>query len=481
LLFTLALLTASYLALPDAGQNVVQQVARSMMTALGATGLRVALEVVFAVSVAGGSALLFAPGSRHGRYLMLQGEQSPSVAVYMDGENVTDDRHIQAIVSRLRRHYSHRRLEMLFFAQVSGGQHTKLHRKLYLFGFRPIQVPHDPTGTNRINEAADKELVMHALQRALIGPAQQEFILIARDGGYVPLVYRLAALGHNVQVWSPDPIEAYRILREYLKIEVVNLSREQVDASPDGRRVAMAASSGAVKSAAVPSQAATTHVSKRFTFVSPPPAEFSQPGIDSLYSAVYNTVELARSFASQEGAPSIRRTRWFTALDRDAHSALAAVGYSGSGRSSHWLSHLVAVDALEEAGRDCPSPGDASAQNAAMQLYAMALAAAQAACQARPNLPDGATTMQAICAAVHAAPPADATLKPLCALADPHNPNRLLTMWFLLHSARALLLLDFDEEPASRIVIRSPRLTTLARSLIAPPTPPAPPAPPASE
>ena len=44
-------------------------------------------------------------------------------------------------------------------------------------------------------------------------------------------------------------------------------------------------------------------------------------------------------------------------------------------------------------------------------------------------------------------------------------------MWYLLNCARALHLIDFELEGTSRNLIKTPRLTALAESLVAQATP----------
>ncbi len=465
-LAVLALLAAIYLALPSGDQRTVIQAGLAEAQRLGATGLTVSVEIVLIICALASFMLVLAPGYRTKRYLTLPATDHAQTSVYLDLENVRSPQDIQAIVDRLRRDFADRRLNLLYFASALSSAGTFSYKMLYRYGFRPIDVPHDPTGTNLIKEAVDKEIAMHALERALVGLPGQEFIIIAIDGGYVPLAYRLVALGHHVQIWSPHLINAYRTLATYLPITLVDLSQgvKAQNVKPErvaqGRVVARQANlrvkAGAHKNASIP----------EFTLHDPPVAQFAQAGAAELYYAIYQTIELCTWIEANYVEDAHRLEQLHLHLATTLAPCLAVVGYTAFSSNAYWLRHLNALNVLNAPEGSFPERGSISAEAAARQLYAMALTTAQAAVAAVSNRSDNALNMQVIHAQLMRPELASDDTRSLYTLLAPNNQFRYTHIRYFIHCARALKLLEYDDVSSSRDLITSPNLTELARQAI---------------
>ncbi|HEX8733485.1 MAG TPA: hypothetical protein VF725_15655, partial [Ktedonobacterales bacterium] len=82
------LLALIYLALPAVYQTHAFMVAQATGQALGATGLRVGIEVALAGCALSSFALLVAPGFRKYPYLRAPTSFIPPITVYVDTENI---------------------------------------------------------------------------------------------------------------------------------------------------------------------------------------------------------------------------------------------------------------------------------------------------------------------------------------------------------------------------------------------------------
>lgn len=238
------LLALIYLVLPSGDQTQVVAALQTMGQALGETGLRAAVEVALVGSALASFALLLAPGYHAYPYLHSPTRAIPLNTVYVDAENINDRGIMDALVDYLRRGYLVRksvddRTDLLFFMDATHtgaretqnpegepGRKSKLNWKyeaLYRNGFRLVDSPHNPTGRAKMLEAADREIAMHALERALLGPEGQEFIIASGDGDFVPLIYRLVGLGHSVQMWIWGETSAYDVVAGYLPLTIHRL------------------------------------------------------------------------------------------------------------------------------------------------------------------------------------------------------------------------------------------------------------------
>ena len=239
------LLALVYLALPASDQTPIVAAAQAAGQAVGTTGLRVGFEVAFVVCALASYALLLAPGYRNARYLHLPTSVTPPITVYVDAENLKDKQIMDALIDHLRREFlvgkrAKARADLLFFMDA---QDTRLkyirvqmqnkekhipvpkshYKVLYKNGFRLVNTPHIFTGKSEMAEAADREIALHAFERALTSDREQEFVIVSGDGDYAPLLYRLIALGHSVQIWMWGKTKAYSDAAKYMPITIYNL------------------------------------------------------------------------------------------------------------------------------------------------------------------------------------------------------------------------------------------------------------------
>jgi NYN domain len=237
-----------WLAIPQDWQRQTQNGVAFVARWVGALDTRTLLVALIGLCVVEAITLLFSPSYRKHGYLTTSPALIPPVSVYLDAENQHPERSIRPFMQYLRKRVRGQRVDLLFFQSTAYAvtirdripDYNSNYRTLRLSGFQPIDVPHNPTGKNEISQAVDHEIAAHALERALLGPAKQLFIIVSGDGGYVPLIYRLVALGHCVQLWATKPPDAYyeveRLLNldakestsvkgKYLSFEVVELAK----------------------------------------------------------------------------------------------------------------------------------------------------------------------------------------------------------------------------------------------------------------
>ena len=144
------------------------------------------------------------------------------VSVYVDAENqLQNSTLVRPFVRHLRtyldEHLKGQRADLLYFADAAQPAHRPTYKELYRFGFRPIDVPHVPFEDEEVKDAVDMELSLHAFDRALHGGRHQQFILVTRDRDYLPLVFRLHALGHAISLWAADPPAAFWAAQDFLR------------------------------------------------------------------------------------------------------------------------------------------------------------------------------------------------------------------------------------------------------------------------
>lgn len=464
----LALVAAIYLALPSDGQLAALLAVKTVAQGIGLTGLRVMLDTLLVVFALTGFALLFAPGYRQHRYLTLPTSLIAPITVYVDAENILSEQSIPAMMSFLRKFLDGRRADLLFFMDAERAAAGKKYKALYRFGFRPVDVPHDPTGVKEMYEAVDRELAMHAFERALLGPAGQEFIIVTSDGDFAPLVYRLRALGHSVQIWSSGSSTTYLTLAQYLPLTLVDLSQALSEQSIEPPiEVAQPASRPAARSAARPARRRPMRPKKRrparrssgasIVEQIAPPVNLSEPGQKKLYYAIAETLSARQRSEEQHTLDSARNGQFHVFLNTVLAPRIASVGYSAGAWVDYWLDHLQTLGVLVTTpDHDFPALGSTSAETAASQLYAMAQATAEAAARASSNRPDGLLNMQVILAQLETAEPASDGTTALRALISPVNGRRATHVRYFVRCARALGLTQFQDVQSSLDLIASP-------------------------
>lgn len=465
----IALLAAIYLALPVSGQRQVVGAAQVVAQRLGFAGLTVSVEVILVVFACASFALLLAPGYRQYRYLTLPTSSIAPVSVYVDAENILSEQTIPYVVAFLRKYLDGRRADLMFFMDASEVASSAKYKTLYRYGFRPVDVPHNPTGKKKMGEAVDREIAMHALERALVGPDEQTFVIITSDGDFAPLIYRLAALGHSVQVWSSVATNVYRTLERYLPVNLINLSQVIAEQRAASASTETTEPAGHVKPPQRkrnrPLQATTFEPSATITL----PSSLTQPGAEKLYYALVET-RMAQSWcADRYKNDTARGSQLRAVLTTRLLPRLVGVGYSSGTGIEYWLDHLIALGVLAPSrSGEFPASGSASAETAARQLYAMAEAAAQAAVQATSTRPDGFISMHAVHAQLATTELASEDTTPLRELVAPSNGKRTTHTRYFVSAARALGLLQFEDAPGTPDLIARPTLTRPEAADVAP-------------
>jgi hypothetical protein len=411
------------------------------------------LAALIAACLIVGLALLFLPAYPRHTYLATASSLIPPVSVYLDAENQLPEATTRSFMTLLMKHLNGRRADLLYFLDASETARSSKYKALYRFGFRPIDVPHDPTGTGVVKEAVDKELAMHAYERALLGPPNQEFIIITGDGDFVPLLYRLSAAGHQVELWATPVRPAYRVLKTYLDMNVLDLAQalSELELAPDEVASAGPSSGGVVGDGR----------SRRESFRPQrprPPNDLSDTGEEQLYQVIAETLD-AHDYCVRRGdSDNSSNTRFRSLLGAELGSRLASVGYAVGSKVDYWIEHLIALGVLAQApGRAFVGRGAVHGEDAAKALFAMVKSAAVATVRS-PQGEDGRVTMSAVAAALAGSDQINDALRALVISANAKNATH--TRYFV-RAARALGLLAFDDVRKNPDVIRSPRLSAV--------------------
>jgi NYN domain len=455
-LAVVALLALIYLALSPDGQRQVVAGLFSVFQGVSSLGLIPVLVMCVALCAALSVALIVVPSYRRHSYLATAPTIIPPVSVYLDAENQLPAAAIRPFTEFLMKHLDGRRADLLYFLDAARTANGEKYKTLYRFGFRPVDVPHDPTGKGEVKEAVDRELAMHAYERAILGPPEQEFIIVTGDRDFVPLIYRLAALGHRVQIWAAPVHESYRVVETYLGVNVIDLSHvisELRVASPDGAPATERRSAHLARPAPPPKPSS---VPRRV----PAPTVALQAGEEHLYFAVAETLAAYDAALAGPRSDSSRNGR-FHALMRGTYGPrLAGVGYSVGNWLDFWLEHLIALNVLVRVGGQAfPKRGSSNAEDAARSLFAMSKAATRAALRIGAEHDDGLVRMSEISAALANDPSLfDERAAPLFKLLAVENGTRIAPVRYFVRSARALDLLEFDDVPDSLDLIAHPRL-----------------------
>jgi hypothetical protein len=113
-----------------------------------------------------------------------------------------------------------------------------VYRRLWSYGFRPIDTPHEliapeRTGTRtvKLKDTADMLIAMFAYERAILADGPRHIILITIDVDFIPLIYQLYYLGHHVHVlWNhaatSDQEKNFQVLMSVLPITAQRLLPE---------------------------------------------------------------------------------------------------------------------------------------------------------------------------------------------------------------------------------------------------------------
>lgn len=466
----LALLSSLYLALLASGQRQIIDAFLAAIQDIGALGAGPLLIVTILLCFAFSLALIITPSYRHHMsYVSPAPSIIPPVSVYLDAENQLPESAIRPFMKFLITHLDGRRADLIYFLDASQMSHGPKYKTLYRFGFRPVDVPHDPTGEGVVKEAVDRELAMHAYERALLGPPGQEFIIVTGDADFVPLIYRLVALGHSVQIWATPIRKAYQVVQTYLGVKVVDLSQVIPELKITSQPLPTAnppfppdkSSLPAAKpSLPTPKTPLSSSKRKRRRPRIAAPISLMQPGEKQLYYAVAETIA-AHAEASRRFSIDNAKNSSFHSLMHGAYGLrTVGVGYNMGNWLDYWLRHLVVLGLLQKVdGLTFPQRGPTTEEDAARSLFALSVATAAAAIAAKHDnglvrVREIATILAENSASFEGS--AAVLLKHIAADGD----RRVLSAHYFLWSARAVGLLQFEDVPESLDLISRPRLPT---------------------
>lgn len=458
-----ALLVSLYLALPPNGQRQVTDGVLAAAYGMSALGAGPMLAVVVLICFACSLALIIMPSYRRHNYLATAHSIIPLVSVYLDAENQLSEPAIHPFTKLLLTHLDGRRADLLYFLDASQTATGQKYKTLYRFGFRPVDVPHDPTGAGVVKEAVDRELAMHAYERALLGPPEQEFIIVTGDTDFVPLIYRLVALGHRVQIWAAPIREAYRVVETYLGVNVIDLSQViselKIAGQPD---IGATPLSAPRRRRRRPSRTHLAHPPALLRVAAP--TSLAQPGERQIYYAVAETMAAHAEALSKFSTDNSRNIHFHTLMRTTFEPRMAGVGYSVGNWLDYWLEHLIALGLLLKVdGRIFPQRGSTTEEDAARSLFALSEAIAKVAAAIGAVHEDGLVHTREVVAALAANGSSNGSAfeggaEALLRLVVADNGKRIAPARYFVRSARALGLLAFEDVPESLDLIAHPRL-----------------------
>lgn len=401
-----ALVTGIYLALPVDAQRHVADGLSTLTQNISAVGFGPILTVITVLCFIVSLALIVIPSHRKHSYLATAPSLILPVSVYLDAENQISAGDIRRFTQFLMEHLDGRRANLFYFLDASATANSAKYQDLYRFGFRLVDVPHDPTGEGAVKEAVDREIDMHAYERALLGPPGQEFIIVTGDGDFVPLAYRLAALGHRVQIWATPLAASYRALATYIDVRVLDLTRILREL--------------------------------------PDVAE----GEETLYRAIKDTLRARDRVAHMRQNAEQKRAKFYGQVTGPLAPTLASVGYSGGQFRDCWIEILAALGVVQiDKGNSLPQSGTVKAEEAARLFYAIVCAAAQAAERLAAAHDEGIISTDAVAAelASHVSDiDTDDTARLRRFLRDQESRRRIHTRYFL-RCAREFRLISFED------------------------------------
>lgn len=447
-LLVFGLLAIAFALVPRPWRDAVAAalgVALAWVSALGA--LAVALTVGIGLLLAA-MLLLLVPRRTHPQALATVNGIAP-VSVYLDIENgQVAAAEVRDLVKRIQAIALGRPTDLLFYGNAE--PKTENYRQFWRHGFRPIDVPYRQLGKRTATNIADLGLALHAFERALFGPPSQTIVIISHDQGFLPLVYRLHALGHTVAVWARDVQDSYKDAAKYL----AGVTWEN-----------LALPSQQAQAVTVPGTPAVRNRPK-----SQPhgPSAAVRPFASRTIATVTLAMESTRACVRDlEGKPNAAK-RLRATLGEVREHILDQIGYTKfSGASSRvqcWLEHLGALRVLDGVvvGK-MPALGSTSPQIASVLFEQFVREVADAVTQVAGA---GSQTVKLsdVCARVTGHPPlaADPTLVPLRALlAQGDNRGEQHARYFC-QCAHVLGMLSFADTQDPYIIHLAPRASGAA-------------------
>lgn len=338
--------------------------------------------------------------------------QHPSaVSVHLDWENQPMNiEQLETFMISLRKAIAGRPADLFFYADAALMANDEAYKMLWRYGFRPIDVMHQHGDTKHVANIVDFELALHAYQRALTATVPLHFIIISGDQGYLPLLYRLHAAGHQVSVWAKVLPNSYRNLQRYLSIDVVKL--EGIFDADD-----------------------TTTVIRSSK--------------NTIRQQMQNTIKLTRNLieeiiARQQSLE--KRLPEFQATANERLPALATLGFDGNDGPFAWMHLLVLMGVLKSSPRgQLPPSNNVKNDRAAHHLYHVCKMIAGRVSTLARSTPDGVITSTAIQFELLRPPTLE---EPKIGFIQAYIKERHDGVWRICELCRALGLLDYTTNEA---------------------------------
>lgn len=412
--------------------------------------------------VAGGALVVLAalvvalPRRRPHPYWVRHPQTVAQVSVYVDAENqLQKSELVRPFVHYLRKylhaHHKGQRADLLYFADASQSAHRKTYEELYRFGFRPVDVPHVAFEDEEVKNAVDIELSLHAFERALHGARGQHFILVTGDRDYLPLIFRLHALGHTVSVWAAAPSLTFQLARNFLDdVEVIDLDDVFSHALNASEPVAHPATPTVPPRKRKRAKSNVRRGSLALASQTPHPAVVSIDPRErvSIADAITYTLEVINTLNTSSGFPEKRRHLFPIRLGAAQGNFLKRLGYEGSTRIECWIAELAVLGVLRaETPGVLPAQGDTDPARAAQDMERFVNDMAAVALGLARERQDSIISYQDISTRIGAST-GDSVLEstnPLRALVIAGSPKALAHTRYICLCARALGLIRFEE------------------------------------
>lgn len=317
---------------------------RSLLFALGA-----ALVVLAAL-------LVLLPRRRPHAYWADRPSTIAPISVYVDAENQLQNaelvrpfvRHLRTYLAESRKG---QRADLLYFADAREPAYRPTYEELYRFGFRPIDVPHVPFKDEAVKDAVDMELSLHAFDRGLYGGERQHFIFVTGDRDFLPLVFRLSALGHTISLWAANPPQAFLEMQGFLDgVKVFDLNEIFPPELRRTRGQAISAQAAALAprirfKAHNPKQAGGKRTLPHGELSRIKPAIVMREGI-TFQEAVYYTRDVLHAVSKLSLDEAAKAHTFRVRLGNAQRNFLLRLGYDGGMRVESWLEELAALGVL---------------------------------------------------------------------------------------------------------------------------------------
>lgn len=430
-LLVVGLLAIAFALVPQPWRDALAAVLGSALAWLASLGALVVALALGASLLLAAILLLLVPRRTHPQASATVNGIAP-VSVYLDIENgQVAAADVRELMRRVRAIAGGRPVDLLFYGNAE--PKTENYKQFWRHGFRPIDVPYRQLGNGTATNIADLGLALHAFERALFGPQRQTIVIISHDQGFLPLVYRLHALGHTVAVWARDVQDSYKDAAKYLAgVTWENLAFPSLQA----------------QTVAAPIKPPAR---KRPQLRSPGAAATAQPFASRTLATVTLAMESTRASVRKVEAQPNAAKRLRATLGEMREHILDQIGYTkfsnASSRVQCWLEHLGVLGVLDGVATGKVPTLGSTAPEAAATLFEQFVREVAAAAQAAADSGSRVIKLSDVCARMMAHPPlgADPTFASLRALLSQGDTRGEQHARYFCQCARVLGMLDFAD------------------------------------